>query len=83
MSAWKGDLEMTHRDRPDPSTFDLPFDLAQARMAELRATATHPMTPADELGSLTRLRGAVGRRLIALGSSLVADETDRRRTVLG
>ena len=74
---------MTHDDRPEPSTFDLPFNLAQARMAELRATAAHPVTPADRPGSMTRLRGAVGRRLIELGSSLLLDESEPRRTVLG
>ncbi len=75
---------MTHHDRPDPlTTFDLPLDLAQARMADLRAAAAHPMRALDGPWSITRLRDAVGRRLIALGSSLVADKGERRHTALG
>jgi hypothetical protein len=74
---------MTHYDRPDPSTFDLPFDLAQARMAELRAAAAHPTTSPEARGSIDRLREAVGRGLIALGSSLVLDDAERRRILLG
>jgi len=75
---------MTHHDRPAPlTTFDLPFDLAQARMADLRAVAAHPMTAADGPWSITRLRDAVGRRLIELGSSLVVDKGERRHTALG
>jgi hypothetical protein len=75
---------MTPHDRPEPlTTFDVPFDLAQARMADLRATAEHPMTATDRPGSIARLRGAVGRRLIALGSSLVVDKGERQHTALG
>jgi hypothetical protein len=84
MNAMQGDRPMTHHDRPDPlTTFDLPFDLAQARMADLRAAAAHPMTGSDGPGSITRLRDAVGRRLIALGSSLVVDKGERRHSALG
>jgi hypothetical protein len=75
---------MTHRDRPELlTTFDVPFDLAQARMADLRAAAEHPMTATDRPGSIARLRGVVGRRLIALGSLLVVDKGERRHTALG
>ena len=75
---------MTHHDRPAPlTTFDLPFDLAKARMADLHAAAAHPMTAATGPKSITRLRDAVGRRLIALGSSLVVDKGERRHTALG
>ncbi len=75
---------MTNHDRTHPlTTFDLPFDLARARMADLRAVAAHPMTAADGPGSMTRLRDAVGRGLIALGSSLVVDKGERRHIALG
>ena len=74
---------MTQPDRPDPSTFDLPFDLARARMAELRSAAARPVTSRDAPGSATRLREVIGRGLIALGSSLVPDERERRRTAVG
>jgi hypothetical protein len=84
MNAMQGDRPMTHHDRTHPlTTFDLPFDLAQARMADLRAAAAHPMTVAGGPGSITRLRGAVGRRLIALGSSILVDKGERRHTALG
>ena len=75
---------MTHHDRPAPlTTFDLPFDLAKARIADLRAAAAHPMTGSDGPGSMTRLRDAVGRRLIEVGSSLVVDKGERRHGALG
>jgi hypothetical protein len=78
---------MTH-DRPDLSSVqDMTFVLAQDRIADLRASATSidhetaaPQAPASP-GIVTRTRDAVGRRLIALGGSVVADEALRRRAL--
>ena len=74
-------------DRPEMgSVQDLTFVLAQDRIADLRASATtidhvpaaqHAASP----GIVTRTRDAVGRRLIALGGSVVADEALRRRAL--
>jgi hypothetical protein len=75
---------MTH-ERPDAgSVQDTTFVLAQGRIADLRASATSidhdpgarhvDVSP----GLVTRARDAVGRRLIALGGSMVADEALRR-----
>jgi len=78
---------MTH-ERPDiGSVQDLTFALAQDRIADLRASATNldhepaaRPVPASS-GLVTRTRDAVGRRLIALGGSVVADEALRRRAL--
>ena len=78
---------MTH-ERPDiGSVQDLPFALAQDRIADLRASAmsiehepASPHAPASP-GIVTRTRDAVGRRLIALGGTVVADETLRQRAL--
>ena len=75
-------------DRPEiGSVQDLTFVLAQDRIADLRASATTidhepaaqhaPPSP----GIVTRTRDAVGRRLIALGGSVVADEALRQRAL--
>ncbi len=58
-----------------PSTFDVPLQLAAARMAGLRSERRR-FGPANEdppNGLVRRLRHGIGRRLIALGSILVAD----------
>jgi hypothetical protein len=68
---------------------DLTFVLAQDRIADLRATAPStvdaPVASAPERGRshgvAARARDAVGRRLITLGGSLVADEGLRRRAL--
>jgi hypothetical protein len=78
---------MTH-DRPDlGSVQDMTFVLARDRIADLRASATSidhepaaPHPPASP-GIVSRTRDAVGRRLIALGGSVVADEALRRRAL--
>ena len=78
---------MNH-DRPDlGSVQDLTFALAQDRIADLRAIATsiHHEAGVPEAfaspGLVARTRDAVGRRLIALGGSVVADEALRRRAL--
>ena len=78
---------MTHERSALGSVQDLPFALAQDRIADLRASATNldhqpatrraPVSP----GIVTRTRDAVGRRLIALGGSVVADEALRQRAL--
>ncbi len=78
---------MTHERPALESVQDLTFALAQDRIADLRASATSldhepaalqaPASP----GIVTRARDAVGRRLIALGGSVVADETLRQRAL--
>jgi hypothetical protein len=78
---------VTH-DRPELGSIqDMPFAMAQERIADLRASAftlDHAAT-ADQAvalpGFVARSRDAVGRRLIALGGSLVADEALRRRAL--
>jgi hypothetical protein len=62
----------------DHSTFDLPLDLANDRMADLRSSARTAGVSVESHGPVTRARAAVGRRLIALGSALVVDEPVRR-----
>ncbi len=78
---------MTH-DRPEiGSVQDLTFVLAQDRIADLRASATSidhepaALHAPASAGIVTRTRDAVGRRLIALGGSVVADETLRQRAL--
>jgi hypothetical protein len=74
-------------DRPAiGSVQDMSFALAQDRIAGLRASAAsldhEPRTPpAATPGIVTRTRDAVGRRLIALGGSVVADEALRQRAL--
>ncbi len=75
-------------DRPEIGSIqDLTFVLAQDRIADLRASATtidhEPATQQARAshGIVTRTRDAVGRRLIALGGSVVADESLRRRAL--
>jgi hypothetical protein len=60
----------------DHSTFDLPLEAAHTRIAELRAAARSARSHAQGSGPWTRLRAAVGRGLIALGSALLVE--DRR-----
>ncbi len=78
----------TYRE-PDRSAQDLPFEIAEDRVAGLRASAAlhaslapRPGTPvATGPGPLDRSRDALGRRLIALGAALVVDEGLRRRAL--
>lgn len=68
---------------PERSTQDFPFELAQDRIAGLRASAS-PSSVAHaspDRGLLDRGRDAVGRWLISLGAALVVDEGLRRRTL--
>jgi hypothetical protein len=67
----------------DHSTFDLPLDLANDRMADLRSDARMAGLPAEGHGPVTRARAAVGRRLIAVGSALVVDEPVQRHRAAG
>ena len=77
---------MTHVTHDPGSIQDLTFELAQDRIAGLRASAPaqgaaeHSRIGAAETsrGIVARSRDALGRRLIALGGSLVADESLRR-----
>lgn len=74
-------------DRRDPgSVQDIPFLFAQDRIADLRASNSRPdQEPAQRAaaspGVVARTRDALGRRLITLGGSLVADEALRRRAM--
>ena len=79
---------MTHGRRDHETVHDLTFMLAQDRITDLRASAAHPTgidtasAAAPTFGTLvTRARDTLGRRLIALGGSLVADENLRRRAL--
>jgi len=79
---------MTHDRHDHASVQDLTFVLAQDRITDLLASAAHPAgTEADRtmasasVGIVTRARDAVGLRLIALGGSVVADESLRRRAL--
>lgn len=71
--------------RPDrlDSTFDLPLEMANTRMAALRSETRRSRVagdrPADHppSGAVRRLRHGLGHRLIALGSALVADHRSR------
>jgi hypothetical protein len=69
------------------SVRDLTFVLAQDRIADLRASAsgTEPALPGHDAnatsGLVRRTRDAIGRRLIALGGSVVADEGLRQRAL--
>lgn len=62
-----------------PSTFDIPIEIANARMAALRSERRRSRL-ADEGspdGAVRRLRYGIGHRLIALGSALVAERRPR------
>ena len=77
---------MTHDRRDQPSIQDLTYTLAQDRIADLRAsaTSTDPVRhagPAASPGFVARSRDALGRRLIELGGSVVADDTLRQRAL--
>ena len=69
------------------SVQDLTFVLAQDRIADLRASApsNEPMPGTGDVapksGAMRRTRDAIGRRLIALGGSVVADEGLRQRAL--
>ena len=70
------------------SVRDLTFVLAQDRIADLRASASMSNEPAlasRDAGATSavvrRTRDAIGRRLIALGGSVVADEGLRQRAL--
>ena len=63
---------------PDPtrSAMDLPLETAAARMAELRGETIRMRTADDPRGGVVhRSRVAVGRGLIALGSSIAPPAT--------
>jgi hypothetical protein len=70
------------------SARDLTLMLAQDRIADLRASAPSTIEPAvtardsgSTSGVVRRTRDAIGRRLIALGGSVVADEGLRQRAL--
>ena len=70
------------------SVQDMTFVLARDRIADLRASAPSTIEPAvttRDAGSASevvrRTRDAIGRRLIALGGSVVADEGLRQRAL--
>jgi hypothetical protein len=70
------------------SARDLTLMLAQDRIADLRASAPSTIEPAvtfrdsgSASGVVRRTRDAIGRRLIALGGSVVADEGLRQRAL--
>jgi hypothetical protein len=69
---------------PERSAQDLIFELAQDRIAGLRASAASPTETgiaAPDRGLLDRSRDAIGRRLIGLGRALAVDEGLRRRAL--
>lgn len=74
---------MANLPNPDRGTlFDLPFETARERIADLHASASpgaesHPTALASDQPPLRRLRSAVGSRLIEVGSALVADDPAR------
>jgi len=78
---------MTHDRHDHESIADLTFVLAQDRITDLRSSAAHTTgtdagrMSAPSTGLVTRARDAVGRRLIDLGSSVVADERLRQRAL--
>lgn len=76
---------MTHGRPATGSVHDLTFAFARDRIADLRASATRIDHDAPSVagtpGIVTRTRDAVGRRLIALGGTVVADEALRRRAL--
>ena len=80
---------MTHDRHDHDSVHDLTFVLAQDRITDLHASAAHPIgaeaepaaTLSGSAGIVTRARDALGRRLISLGGSVVADENLRRRAL--
>ncbi len=77
---------MTHDRHDRESVQDLTYALAQGRIAGLRASATpidpvRRSAPPASPGLVARARDALGRRLIALGGSVVADETLRQRAL--
>jgi hypothetical protein len=70
------------------SARDLTFMLAQERIADLRASVPSTLEPSLAIrdagstsGVVRRTRDAIGRRLIALGGSVVADEGLRQRAL--
>ena len=79
---------MTHRPVTDPqASFDLPMQAARDRIAGLQATSGTALPPSTDAatsshrGPLAALRDAIGTRLVAFGSALIADEALRRRVV--
>lgn len=74
-------LRTTRHDRRRP---DLVLESTHERIAELRhvARTARPVDGASDRGPMARARDAVGRRLIALGSALITDETIGRRPAL-
>jgi hypothetical protein len=79
---------MTDERHDHGSVHDLTFVLAQDRIADLRASAPSAVEPAlaghdanAMSGLVRRTRDAIGRRLIALGGSVVADEGLRQRAL--
>jgi hypothetical protein len=61
------------------SAFDLPLDLANARIDALRSEArrTRQSDDGPPVGAIRRVRHGLGLRLIALGSALAADRRPR------
>jgi hypothetical protein len=76
-------------DRDDHgSVRDLTLMLAQDRIADLHASAPSTLELSDAArdpgatsGVVRRTRDAIGRRLIAIGGSVVADEGLRQRAL--
>ena len=64
---------------PTPSVFDLDFSTATQRIADLREERRRAhAAPDPSTGFASRGRIALGKRLIALGSSLVGSGAARR-----
>ena len=78
---------MTHDRHDAASVQDMTFVLARDRIDHLRAVAAtigaEPATAptATSPGGVARTRDSIGRRLIALGGSVVADEGLRHRAL--
>ena len=78
---------MTHDRHDTESVQDMTFVFARDRIDGLRASAATidaelgtPLS-ATSPGFVARTRDQIGRRLIALGGSVVADETLRHRAL--
>jgi hypothetical protein len=61
------------------SAFDMPLEMANARIAALRSEArrSHLADDAPPDGAIQRVRHGLGLRLIALGSALVTERRPR------
>jgi len=79
---------VTHDPRDHETIQDLTFVLAQDRITDLRASAARPTASDPATATIqgsgtfvSRARDTLGRRLIAIGGSVAADENLRERAL--